>query len=300
MAAISGSDLSEEEQFRRRDAEERRREELIAQCMNEAGFEYIPNPTLGVQVYGGGGEGEWFDPDNREWVIQYGYGGVNYPQADSDANADYDAKGSAPEYVDPNRAYVESLSDSERQAWEWAMWGQPPEPENGIITAEMREQVDPGCYGRANDLILQESPASLLESEQFRPLFEALNQMRNEMWENEYTFAEVNRDWSDCMAGAGFPGFSHQSDANNQFWEEYSVFFTDWDWETQGDPHGTPGFTALGEREVQIALADVDCRIETNFTSRVNEISLAMETQFVADHRAELEALRAAAEQLRG
>jgi len=53
------------------------------------------------------------------------------------------------------------------------------------------------------------------------------------------------------------------------------------------------------EREINTALADYDCRIAVDYQARQDARRTELETQFIADHRADLEALRAAAEQRR-
>ncbi len=54
---------------------------------------------------------------------------------------------------------------------------------------------------------------------------------------------------------------------------------------------------ALGEEEVELALADLGCREETDYRQKAQDIQFELEEQFIADHESELEALRAAAEQ---
>jgi len=53
----------------------------------------------------------------------------------------------------------------------------------------------------------------------------------------------------------------------------------------------------LRERELEIALADFDCRVASDFSARQEARRIEIETQFVDDHHAALTALRAAAEQ---
>lgn len=294
LNAVYGLDVSEAERTRRYDAESARLQELLSECMTDAGFEYIPITETHV-IYAGDAH-EAFNPNDRDWVTQYGYGAVNYPQPEVPLAITSEIDSA--QYFDPNAAYLESLSESEKQAWDWTFYGEPLEvDENEAITPEMWENADHGCYGRAQETVQADNPATLMQSDEFGPLFEALYQMRGDMWQIESTFGEINREWSNCMADNGYPGFTQQQDANNLFWEWMNEFWADWDWETKGDPQGSPGYVALGEREVDIALADLDCRVATNYLERQDDIRLDLEYQFVSDHRIELEALRAAAEQ---
>ena len=54
---------------------------------------------------------------------------------------------------------------------------------------------------------------------------------------------------------------------------------------------------ALGEREIEIALVDLDCRTKTSYTEEALKIQFDLEERFIADNKAELEAFKAAAEQ---
>ena len=54
---------------------------------------------------------------------------------------------------------------------------------------------------------------------------------------------------------------------------------------------------ALGERELKLALIDLDCREKTSFATKSLEIQFALEEKFIAENKTELEAFKAAAEQ---
>jgi hypothetical protein len=54
---------------------------------------------------------------------------------------------------------------------------------------------------------------------------------------------------------------------------------------------------ALAEREVELALADLDCREETDYRDRHAAITREVEQQFIDDHKAELDAMIASVEQ---
>ena len=54
---------------------------------------------------------------------------------------------------------------------------------------------------------------------------------------------------------------------------------------------------ALGEKEIALALVDLDCREQTDYRERQADVQRQVEEQFIADHKAELDALVAASEQ---
>lgn len=278
MSAVWGGDLSEKEQQERFEKENQQREELIAECMAEEGFEYIPVVQNGGISFSGG---EW-DPEDREWVAQYGYGMVNFPGRDD--------PGPTEEWIDPNQDYVMSLSESEQQAYYETLSG-PPIPEDQLNEDGSYEWdwETAGCHGYAQHEMEQENPAT---SDEFKPLMEAMEEFWTETQESN-AFDEINAAWSSCMADAGHAGYDAQGDAQMEFNEELNEYYenqTEW---VEDDPE----LAELGEKEIELALADLDCREETDYRAEYSKIQFALEEEFIADHQAELDALKAAAEQ---
>lgn len=271
--------LSEEAMMAQHEERQKLAEELIAECMASEGFEYVP------QVYSSGisfDSTEW-NPDSREWVAQYGYGMVNGPTPEEPIDPE--------EYPeDPNQAYVMGLSESEQNAYYETLYGpQPTEEELNEDGSYEYDWESAGCNGKAYQEAYGGSP---MESEEFEPLMEAINDFYMNL-QSAPEFAELNREWVDCMSGAGFAGFSEQPDAQNSIMEELNAYYesmTEW---IEDDPE----LEELGEREIALALADLDCREESDYRNASLDIQFALEERFVADHKAELEAYKAAAEQ---
>jgi len=312
MESVWGTSLSQEEQQRQADERSLRQEELIAQCMNEAGFEYNPNPNSNVTVVSGGDDDMW-QPDNRDWVAQWGYGAVNSPwnarwEAEQEARAE---SGQEDTWFDPNSHLWDTMSETEMAAWQRALWGPPMEElppgiwdsETGMILDNEAFNEHRGCSGWAWNIVDADSPWQLTQQEEFRPLMDAMN----DIWmnvQNDPQFLAIDAEWATCMANAGYPGFTRQADANNSIWDRQSeiqnnIDWENWDWETMGNvgPNSVPELAALGENEIELALADLDCRESVNFRERQEAIQFAAENQFIAEHRAALDALVAAAEQ---
>jgi hypothetical protein len=302
LSAVWGGDLSPEEQERKATEDMARQEELAAQCMQEEGFEYAPN-TAGMS-YGSSSDVEW-EPDDREWVAQYGYGAVKSPWNEQPQPTE--------EFVDPNADYVAALSESEQTAFYEALYGpQPTEEEmaaqeaaseDGSVETEYDWQTA-GCQGRAQHEV---SGEDLYSSEEFRPLFDAINDLYTETATRPEIVA-LDGEWAACMDAAGQPGFTTQMDAQqsiydaqNAFYEDSSLATTELDAEaTSGAPFEEPDqaeLDALGEEEVALALVDLDCREQTDYRDRQLEVQRQVEEQFIADHQAELDALVAASEQ---
>jgi hypothetical protein len=279
MNAVYGGDLSPEEQEKKARADEKEREELVSACMTEEGFEYVPVES--TMSFSSGGD-EWL-PDDREWVSEYGYGMVKSPGMDDPAPES--------DYVDPNQDYVMSLSESEQQAYYEALSGPPiPEEEMSEDGSYEYDWETAGCYGSAQHEIDGDSPA---ESEEHKPLFDALNTLYTEM-QNAPEFAELNASWASCMTDAGYSGFSTQQDAQMSIQDKSNAL-----WEGEMGPEGPDESVtdALGEEEIETALADLDCREQTDYRKTSADVQADLEQQFIDDHKTELEALKADAEQ---
>lgn len=290
MNAVYGGDLSPEEQQAQFDDQNRQVEELVADCMQEEGFEYIPN-TAGGGTISTGEENVW-EPDDRDWVSQYGYGAVNWPGRDDTV----DDPGQ--EYVDPNADYVASLSESEQTAFNEALYGAPPdEDEIGEDGSYEYDWTTAGCYGSAQHEVYEADDPT--QSEEFQPLFDAMN----ELWENTQSdprMADLDAAWSSCMDAAGHPGFATQPDAQNSIYDKQNEIYSSVPTDADGNQTGEPdqaAFDALEEEEIELALADLDCREETDYRAKAQDVQFELEEQFIADHKSELEALKAAAEQ---
>ena len=131
-----------------------------------------------------------------------------------------------------------------------------------------------------------------MNSDEHKPIMDALNAFyESSMAAPEYV--ELDQSWSECMADAGHPGYATQMEAQNSFVEELNSYYenqTEW---VENDP----ALDELAEKEVELALVDLDCRVELDYTEKRHAISVVLEEQFIEDHKAELDALKAAAEQ---
>ena len=282
LASILGTDLSEEERQQQIERDNQRREELITQCMFDAGFEYHSPEQVGWAVENEAAR-ELARPDDLDWVTQWGYRITYMPttqaiQIISGSNLDSD------------------MTPGERAAFQRALFG-PPCAEVGEIQ-DNGTCIFPigawGCQGQATQQLLDESPSGLQLVDEFVPLFEAIAQMREELREN---VAPEEIDWAACMADNGFSGFerrnnpaSFMSYPETQIWEDYARIVTDYG-------RNSPELTALENLEIEMAITDLNCRVQVNYQARQDATRIAAETQFVADHRSQLEAIRAAAEQ---
>lgn len=293
MSVLWGTDLSPEEQEKEFAAQEMVRQEAIAQCMQDEGFDYVPVDNSQYITYSD--DDTTWDPDNREWVSQYGYGYVNYPMSDEPAVPEDEAP------ADPNWDYYETLTPSEQQAYDALLYGEQPTEEEMEDPNFDWESLDSGCQGAAYEE--QTDPAmELYESEEFAPLFAAMDELYTKSQESP-EMKELNAAWAECMAEGGEPGFTEQWDAQQSISDEQNAFWDAYTWDESdpdADPMKEPEMVALAEREVELALVDLECREKTDFSNATTRIMWDLEEQFVAENKAALDALKAAAEQAAG
>lgn len=297
FSSAYGGDLSQEEQQKMWEEQQRAQEELMAECMAEQGFEYKPNVQTGGMI-SSGDDIEW-EPEKKDWVEKYGYGIVNSPFTESMGDGSTEE-----EYVDPNQEYVESLSESEQTAYYETAYGVPPEEDElGDDASYEYNWEDAGCQGWAQHEQQGEDP---WQSDEFADLRTKMQELWNSTQEAP-EYKELNAAWASCMDEGGEPGFSAQADAQQSISDEQNALYeaasggeaTEVDPESLEavDPMTSPEMKALGEREIELALVDLDCRTKTSYTAESLKIQFALEEKFIAENKADLEAFKAAAEQ---
>jgi len=292
---VWGTGFSQEEILRREGAELQRLNELLAECLHDAGFE-SDLQAYGMQFFPATAipEFETF-PNDRDWVAQWGYGIVSAEQLGGGQ------RGVAHEL--PPSPYSPAEQEAFRQALfnfpikeDGEQWHRPLD-----WTSEQYREL--GCFPWARHILLEETPLGLPSANEFIPLFEAIEEMQS-AWQRDNSPEEI--EWAACMADNHFPGFERRTDPDSYSDRSFPEQQIDAAWleilSIPALPGGhavgvDPAATALLEREITMALADLDCRTAVNFDARLDARRIAAETQFVADHRTELEGLRAAAEQ---
>lgn len=295
LSAAWGGDLSQEEQQKKMEEQQAKVEDLVAQCMADEGFEYTPNADTGTVVSDGG---EW-EPEKREWVEKYGYGFVNSPFAEQ-----VEENPSEQENSDPNADYVSSLSESEQTAFYETLYGATPaEDELAEDGSYEYRWEDAGCQGWAQHEIGGDDPS---QSEEFSALRTKMEELMTATQDSP-ELADLNAEWASCMADKGEPGFTKQSEAGESIMEEQNKIYdavygdgsepVDTEAADFEDPSKSPEMKALGERELELAVIDLECREKTSFATKSLKIQFALEEKFIAENKAELEAFKAAAEQ---
>lgn len=254
---------------------QRKTEELVAQCMSKAGFEYAPDTRTTQEV--GGSDGIRVEPDDRDWVAAYGYGLIDGPGEPTEER---------PIGPDPNQPYLSSLSDAERAAYDQALWGTGPTPDaDGEDGYTWKDQ---GCQGWAGHELDGES---LEESGEFNQLADAIARFE-ETSPSDPGYAALDAAWASCMNQAGYSGFQKQQEARASVFEVMNAYNENDD--GSNPDFGTardPDYVKLARSvEIPLALADLDCREKTAYQQQHQQVQYALEQQFIDDHKAELDA----------
>lgn len=325
--SASAAPVSDEEYA----AKEKQLQELVAACMTDEGFEYVPfvYPVQSVD------NDLYKDAGTRGWAEKYGYGISTTDQL----------IGPDTQVVDPNQAIAEAMGDSEREAYYVALHGDQgayamplpepiPEPAETPAASSVETTSDPsqtseatatsvpepseiaeptmppleeqGCYGKAQLEVYGDTmsdPAG--DGAEFQGMWDDYNKVWEGIEKDPRVTAAVTQ-WVDCMTGAGYPGFSAVWDANQQVnddWAELNgyetMMYSDGDAASAASsapptPTSPPAAEAAAFRaeEIKIALADFDCQEASNHRAVSEQVRIELETAFVESHRAELEQYR--------
>lgn len=256
----------------------RESEEASAACMREQGFEYTPQdvsqPTTVVT------EDESSQYGTEEFAAKNGYG-VTTGQEVSD--------GSEQEYVDANADYVAGMSETERAAYEAALYGTPPAVDEADPEAMPEYNwEDAGCMGKAQHDVYETGAYAAFSDPAFVSLQEELNAIYEGMADNP-ELAVIDGEWSSCMADAGHD-FATPQDANTSISDKANELYST---STSADGTGAPDEAALADlRKVEIdtAVADAKCQKSVGYQKKAQQVQFAMEQDFVDSHKAELDA----------
>lgn len=301
---VYGTNLSNE--VRLQNAYDRvvREENHIASCMAQAGFDYTPYPEKTSFSLN---EGNVWEPNNPEWLAIWGFGAIR--DIGVEEGRMLQSTGERPGGpADPNKAYARTLGEAEQKAYNETLMG----PENPFDYETETEEYNAfyldfehnaGCMGKALAQSIAESPTNLVFDDEFAPLFDGIRDFRNNL---SLDPIQADREWAVCMNDAGYPGYDARPDFRQYFSERQrqvsdDLFerlgndkFTSW----PVSPAESPEIQAVLDQEIETALADLGCRIATDYDARQQAHVIELETQFVKDHQSQFEALKSAIEQL--
>lgn len=291
---------AEEERWRQR---EREMQEKIAECMAAEGFEYTPFVFEESVSFAPPAEEE--ELSENEWKLKYGYGMFAEMLLWEDEGQEHFGE----EMEDPNWEYMDTLSESERMAYEKALWGDweafDDEREFDEEGNEIWVEPDWSEIGGCQNIVQQEYYGD--RDEAFAELDKELQPAwaQFELWINtDPKVVELRRAWSSCMAEKGYDFESeediseHLEQLSEDLWSQQEEPPPDWEpteeeIEAMG-PWG-PGIDeadirALADEELAIAAADVECA--GDMFDVMEEIRKEYEAKFIEQYRELLEKQR--------
>lgn len=270
--------------------DEVRQSAVIATCMADHGFEYSTERAPRVDVPEGPAHGgpAW---GSLEWIRTYGYGRTTTTFDDYVGGTMPD-----PAWVDPNEAYVATLSEEQRAAYHQALDG--GDPGSG------------GAPGSCMRTAWEQEPYTFeIVQEAFPRLSSELDQVGS-MGAGDPRLDQLEADWLACMAGAGYEGMTsmlHAEDVvidlvraaslpagtaldrtDTDQWYLSGTLQDQW-WPTVESLVGQ-GIDAAREHELAIAADDVACREAVDAEEIRRTVSWEAQQAYLDAHREELEA----------
>lgn len=286
---------SEEWTQERMDKQHQETEKIVAACMSDEGFEYSPQTNSGAVV---------FQQDDFEWrsvkfAKEYGYGIVAWPGDNPDDDSAQE------EMTDPNQGYIDALSESERNAYYEALYGPSPSEEEMLAMEESDEGMSynwetAGCYGKAQQEVNGDDAASkAYEDPEFADLFAEINELYTVTYgtgdapSSDPEVRKLDEAWAACMAKKGDYDFQSPTMTQNALFNEYSELSQtdDVDGESAGPDKGE--LEKFKQREIEVAVADAECREDTSYDEKLSKIQFAAEEKFIEENRGTLDAMLA-------
>ena len=275
-------------------AKEREVEELMATCMAENGFEYIPfPPPFHPAIVGESGlAAPELSPD--EYRAQYGYG------ISTSIGEVHPALSSEP-VVNPNGPIIDAMGPAEREAYFRALGGD----ERSITESTPLDER--GCGGQADQQVRG------VEIALYDQLGDERQQLRQRI-DNDPRLVQATLEWSRCLGQAGHV-YATPADIRQELFirsDPFQMLGDPYEVLTQAEideltfeeleavvaelsalsPEQQAVLDALQAFELAVAAVDYECGLPLDDVRY--EVTVELEQQFVDEHLAQLEAIVAA------
>lgn len=260
-------------------AKQRQVEDLIQSCMQAEGFTYTTiDPAASASAPA---PGPWSLPP-EQFAATYGYGITTIDKDDMAKPNDDASDPLAGKSLSEKAAYYQALYggfvtiDSEGNLTKRA-------PKDGTTpttsgTKSCSQKASEAVYGIQVETAPSDNPFSALEGEM------------SAMWDrikNDQRLVDATKKWSDCMADAGYPGYSQLSDAMEAVNSRANEVLGQNRDQTPSDPQV---LTDLRAFEISVATADFACKGDFDVVNQ--SVTREIENAFINDHRDELERYR--------
>ncbi len=286
LAGCGGSGDSpsiQERIFSSREGDMAKQQQLVRECMSEHGFEYTPRDNRGGEVARQIGS-----PDTEEFVKEFGFG-ISTMFANEIRVGDFND--------DPNQEYRESLSESQKAAYDKALYGFEAGSGGNFSVAGggpvvaipigggpivsggddssgdgVQVQGPGGCFGEAIEATQGEDGGLDVE------LFQDLREMEESI-ESDPEMVEAYKKWATCMADSGYD-YRDRDAAVDELREEFAELtglemFGDGGFAVGGVVSITSRPDGNGDTEAIDPFADVDKEKLSQLQEKEKKIALA-------------------------
>lgn len=262
-------------------ARETKVQQAVADCMRAKGWEYTPVDASSMMF--GATIGGDVSPDDR---ATKGYGistGMLTETIEPTSGSD------------PNADYMTSLSEADREAYQFDLYGDMSEFEGDdggtFVIAAGGDGADPfadntGCFAEAQRSVPQEGP-------DFTELGPALQEL-DEQITADPRMIEATEQWSACMDEAGFDFADPEDIFTYLFGKMGNVPVSGGDGTATGEVQigvvsggaglGEAELSALQSEEIAVALADGQCADSTGYATTSEEVRAEYEARFFDEH----------------
>ncbi|MCP3989627.1 MAG: hypothetical protein GY724_11170 [Actinomycetia bacterium] len=228
--------------------QERARQEVIAACMKEEGFEYIPIDPGEFMFFDGDSDLEY---GSKEWTAKFGFGITTQRFSQAEVGPDLvgfdDSRFRDQEHNDPNQAIVEAMSEAEQEAYYEALYGDQDAFtfDETLSEEEIEEQMEDftfepgGCEG--------EGYTGDNMNRFYMDFSEDLDAMYERM-QADPRIVEAEKEISDCVSDRGLE-FSDMEGLYEQFESELSAI--DQELGYPGEDLTEEDFSKLDESELE-------------------------------------------------
>lgn len=271
--------------------EERNRQEFIRQCMAEQGFEYTP-----VEPAEAGSTGTSAEWGTRAWTETYGFGLSTLLFSQDNVGPDlvgFDASGVTAAGTDPNQAAMEAMDETERAAYQDALYGGGMAYDESMTDDELAAAeagTDPGglgCEGRA----YSEAPAS--NEQQF---YDDFSDELNDLYARvslDPRIVAADAEVEACMAGTGL-AYASEDEFTAAILPELAEMGASSDTtDALGEPELSDAdrerLAEIQAEEIEVATTLEDCGGGRTMWDLEREVTFEYEQQFLDEHAGELD-----------
>jgi hypothetical protein len=212
---------------------------VIAECMAEAGFEYVPADVETIEL---AQSAVRVEPGytRLDYKKRWGYG----------VSTRFDNVVKEIELGPQNLRYIEGLSEADKAAYDRTLYGEDPDATFAFTFDEEDFSSTGGCTRKAVEQVFTKEQLS-----------ENYQHPKDILIEKDPRVMEANANWVACMQAHGYDGYLDQDEIIEEFEERFDALVGD------QDPRTLTGaklqeLKQMQREEIAISLADLDCQIK--------------------------------------